>query len=70
MPVYEFKCSICSKTFEVMINVLFKNGDITTLHCPYCKSSSTTKLINNANFRLLSNDWTKNNYENKIGKGK
>ena len=67
MPIYEFKCNICGKKFEVMVNVPFKSGDTTTLKCPHCKSINVTKLISNVNFKLVGNGWAKDGYESKIG---
>jgi putative FmdB family regulatory protein len=42
MPIYEFKCRKCKKTFDV----LFRSRDEkVAVVCPECKSTRTQKLM-------------------------
>ena len=41
MPIYEYQCSDCSRTFEKIIWT--SKGE--TVQCPYCKGKKVTRLL-------------------------
>ncbi len=47
MPIFEFKCSNCNKTFET----LMLPSDTDQPVCPSCNSNLVEKLISAASFR-------------------
>lgn len=51
MPIYEFVCKDCGKTFEKLVLTKEEEVDIT---CPFCKSENTKKIISNV-YSLLMN---------------
>lgn len=58
MPIFEFYCQNCAKTFEKLV---FKDIKIC---CPNCKSENCDKLISNCSFKINgyndSNGYSKN----------
>ncbi|RMF67270.1 MAG: zinc ribbon domain-containing protein [Calditrichaeota bacterium] len=42
MPIYEYRCKKCGKTFEVLQRVGAGNDD---LSCPECGSAAPEKLV-------------------------
>ncbi len=42
MPIYEFKCEECGKSFEELI---FKKEDEKKITCPYCGSKKVEKVL-------------------------
>lgn len=57
MPVYEYKCSSCGKTHEV----IQKHSDKPVSVCPYC-GGKVKKLISNTSFVLKGTGWYKTDY--------
>ncbi|GAB6182701.1 FmdB family zinc ribbon protein [Thermodesulfovibrio hydrogeniphilus] len=43
MPIYEYKCKKCGKTFEVFVPMISR--EIRNQACPNCGSEETEKLI-------------------------
>jgi putative FmdB family regulatory protein len=41
MPIYEYRCSDCSRTFEKII----WNSKGETIQCPYCKGEKVNRLL-------------------------
>ena len=42
MPLYEYRCQNCGKTFELLVS--FSQAD-KTFNCPHCASEDTRKQI-------------------------
>ena len=40
MPIYEFKCHNCQKTFEELCKI-----GVASIACPYCASTDTSKKV-------------------------
>ena len=59
MPTYDYKCTMCGKTFTVehSINKKFSGK------CPNCKCKSVKRLISSdITFVLKGNGWAKDGY--------
>jgi putative FmdB family regulatory protein len=41
MPIYEYRCSDCSRTFEKII----WNSKGETIDCPFCKGKKVVRLL-------------------------
>ncbi len=62
MPLYEFECSACHQTSEV----LQKISDPTPEKCPQCGASSTlTKKLSQTSFVLKGGGWYSEAYSSK-----
>ena len=64
MPIYEYKCKNCNKTFEVL--QYFRDGALVPdekeiCKCD-CKNSNLIKLISKSTFKLAGDCWAKDNY--------
>lgn len=59
MPLYEFQCQDCRKTFEVIVK---SSSPEAKKLCPACKSQNTKKLISLSSFHLLGGGWAKDGY--------
>ncbi|MBI4824373.1 MAG: zinc ribbon domain-containing protein [Nitrospirae bacterium] len=57
MPVYEYSCKICGKTYEFIRR--FKDKPLNT--CPEC-GGPMKKLISNTSFVLKGTGWYKTDY--------
>ena len=64
MPIYEYRCRKCAKTFEIMQK--FSDKPIT--RCPSC-SGSVSKLISNCSFQLKGTGWYVTDYKKKDSGG-
>jgi putative FmdB family regulatory protein len=42
MPIYEFECADCGKSFEALV---FNSNKISEVACPTCESQHITKKI-------------------------
>ena len=58
MPIYEYKCSSCGKTMEIMQ----KFSDKPFTKCPSC-SGKLAKLISNCSFHLKGSGWYVTDYK-------
>ncbi len=61
MPIYEYQCSACGHTLEVMQ----KMSDDPLKACPNCQQLELTKLVSASGFRLKGSGW----YETDFKKG-
>lgn len=62
MPLYEYKCSNCGKTLEI----LQKRTDPPLSKCEACHSENTMeKMISNTSFQLKGGGWYKDLYASK-----
>lgn len=57
MPIYEYKCKVCSHQFEVMQSISELYAE-----CPVCHVSSTNRLISVSNFALKGSGWYADGY--------
>lgn len=68
MPLYEYKCSVCGKVFEIMQRV----NDPPLKKCPACQGK-VTKLISVPAIQFKGNGWYITDYARKkppSGQGK
>ena len=63
LPIYEYECQDCGKTFEAFLGV--KDGPVTA--CVHCQSTHIKKLISNCSFQLKGTGWYVTDYANKNG---
>ncbi|MCP4150158.1 MAG: zinc ribbon domain-containing protein [bacterium] len=63
MPLYEYKCNNCEKTFEVLQKISAE--PLTT--CLYCQGD-VDKLISASSFQLKGSGWYVTDYKNKTSK--
>ena len=61
MPIYEYECKKCKKTFEYYMN--YKEKDI-KIHCPNC-FKKMKKIISLTSFSLKGSCWEKDGYTKK-----
>ncbi|MCK4762042.1 MAG: zinc ribbon domain-containing protein [Candidatus Aminicenantes bacterium] len=65
MPLYEYKCNECEKTFEVLQKI-----DASPLEqCIHCKGG-VEKLISVSSFQFKGSGWYITDYKNKNKKAK
>ena len=57
MPIYEYRCSKCGKTIEIMQ----KFSDLPLSRCPSC-SGKISKIISNCSFHLKGTGWYVTDY--------
>ena len=57
MPLYEFKCERCEKTFEKFCY----NHDTMSMECPNCGCKSK-KIPSLTSFKLSGKNWEKDGY--------
>lgn len=65
MPIYEYQCQSCGHELEK----LQKISDAPLSDCPECNTSSLSKKISAAGFRLKGTGWYETDFKNK-GKNK
>lgn len=58
MPLYEYRCDKCAKTFEVIQK--FSDNPLDT--CPDC-GASVERLISRTSFQLKGNGWYASDYK-------
>jgi putative FmdB family regulatory protein len=63
MPLYEYKCNKCDKTFEV----LQKINDDPVAECVHCRGG-VEKLISVSSFQFKGSGWYITDYKNKSAK--
>jgi len=59
MPIYEYQCVDCQYEMEV----LQKMSDDPLTDCPKCHSSSLTKKVSAAGFRLSGSGWYETDFK-------
>jgi putative FmdB family regulatory protein len=64
MPIYEYQCTACSHTLEV----LQKISDKALTDCPHCNESSLQKMISATSFRLKGSGWYETDFKKKADK--
>jgi putative FmdB family regulatory protein len=57
MPLYEYRCNKCNKSFEVLQKI---NAEPLTT-CLYCQGD-VEKLISKSSFQLKGNGWYRTDY--------
>jgi len=63
MPLYEYKCNSCDKTFEV----LQKMNEEPLKTCLYC-NGHVSKLVSSSSFQFKGNGWYVTDYKNRTVK--
>ena len=66
MPIYEYECDDCKKTFEVFLSM--KDKSIT--QCMHCCGTNIRKLVSNCSFQLKGTGWYLTDYARKDNKAK
>ena len=61
MPIYEYQCSGCQHTFDLMQ----KMNDEPIKKCPQCQENSVVRLISAAAFQLKGTGWYATDFKNK-----
>ncbi len=61
MPIYEYRCNDCEKTFEV----IQKFSDDPVKKCVHCSSKEVEKLISQSSFVLKGGGWCQDGYADK-----
>jgi len=61
VPIYEYECQACGKTFEMFLGF----SDKQPTKCINCKSSKIRKLISNCSFQLKGTGWYVTDYARK-----
>ena len=62
MPIYEYRCSKCGKTFEALQSITAQ--PITK--CIYCQGK-TKKIVSLSSFQLKGKGWYITDYKNNTG---
>lgn len=63
MPLYEYKCNECDKTFEVLQRI----NEEPMKECLYCHGS-VDKLISTSSFQLKGSGWYVTDYKSNSSK--
>lgn len=63
MPLYEYKCKSCNKTFEVLQRI----NEEPLESCKYCRGE-VEKLISVSSFQFKGSGWYITDYKNKSSK--
>lgn len=58
MPIYEYKCSKCGKTFEALQSLSAKP----LRKCIYCRGSAK-KIVSRSSFQLKGSGWYATDYK-------
>ncbi len=66
MPIYEYICNDCGKTFEV----IQKFSDKPIKKCAHCSGGKVEKLISQSSFVLKGTGWYATDYAKKESKSK
>lgn len=66
MPIYEYQCLSCGKTFEVLQHI----NETTPIVCEYCGAKKLKRLVPKAtNFALKGSGWYETDFKNGDGGG-
>jgi len=49
MPIYEYKCNVCKKQFEILVTASALADNVV---CTNCKSPDIRKIISSSSYRL------------------
>ena len=63
MPIYEYECCDCGKTFEMFL----LSNDKPAEKCQFCQSDNIKKLVSNCSFQLKGTGWYVTDYARKQG---
>ena len=63
MPIYEYRCLKCGKTFEALQSIAAQP----IAKCLYCQGK-TKKIVSLSSFQLKGNGWYITDYKNNTGK--
>ena len=63
MPIYEYECGECGKSFEAFLRA----NDKPVKKCEYCQSRKVRKLVSNCSFQLKGTGWYATDYAKKDG---
>lgn len=66
MPLYEYKCSKCSKVFVLMEKV---SSEVELRNCPECNGTAK-KIISQTSFHLKGGGWYVTDYKGSSSKDK
>lgn len=58
MPIYEYRCAKCTKTFEVFQ----KMSDAPPAKCELCGSKKVSRLVSQTTFQLKGDGWYASGY--------
>ena len=61
MPIYEYECSNCHQTFDLIQKI----SDKPVTQCPNCLQHSAIRLVSAAGFQLKGNGWDVTDFKNK-----
>lgn len=61
MPIYEYQCSSCHHTFDV----IQKMSDEPVNVCPECSRETAVKLVSAAGFQLKGTGWYATDFKDK-----
>jgi putative FmdB family regulatory protein len=61
MPIYEYQCSNCHHTFDLMQ----KMSDDPVKKCPDCGKNTVERLVSAAGFQLKGTGWYVTDFKNK-----
>jgi len=61
MPIYEYECTDCHHTFDV----LQKLKDEPEKNCPKCFKNTAIRLVSAAGFQLKGSGWYATDFKNK-----
>jgi putative FmdB family regulatory protein len=62
MPIYEYRCSKCGKTFEALQSITAQP----IAKCIYCQGK-TKKIVSLSSFQLKGKGWYMTDYKNNNG---
>ena len=61
MPIYEYECSTCKKTIEVLTKSIGESLD-EKIVCDNCKTKLFKKVVSKNSFVLKGDGWAQDNY--------
>lgn len=61
MPIYEYQCSNCHHTFDL----IEKMSDEPTKICPECSEETAVRLVSAAGFQLKGTGWYETDFKTK-----
>ena len=64
MPIYEYQCSTCKHTLDLIQKV----NAIPETNCPNCKKSDLVRLVSAAGFQLKGTGWYATDFKNDANK--